>query len=201
MWASFPRTSADACASVYSTKRRSGNTAPGSHHRQPFGRGALIAWGDTLQRVKRNNSMADATLVIERTFDATPENVFDAWIDPVQVAKWYGPEGFTNDIHEYCATPGGVYRLTMHSPDGEMHPLKGKFITVERPKKLVFTWQWEGDGGAEMDAETVVTVEFKAMGSKTEMTMTHERLAGEKSKQMHEQGWSSSFTKLEKILA
>ena len=145
--------------------------------------------------------MADATLVIERTFDATPENVFDAWIDPVQVAKWYGPEGFTNDIHEYCATPGGGYRLTMHSPDGEMHPLKGKFITVERPKKLVFTWQWEGDGGAEMNAETVVTVEFKAMGSKTEMTMTHERLAGEKSKQMHEQGWSSSFTKLEKILA
>ena len=47
--------------------------------------------------------MADVALVITRTFDAKPEDVFRAWIDPKLVAEWYGPEGFTNEIHEFDA--------------------------------------------------------------------------------------------------
>ena len=63
--------------------------------------------------------MADVALVITRTLNAKPEDVFKAWLDPKQVADWYGPEGFTNEIHEYDAREGGTYRLTMKAPNGE----------------------------------------------------------------------------------
>jgi uncharacterized protein YndB with AHSA1/START domain len=142
--------------------------------------------------------MNEGTLVIKKIFDAAPAVVWEAWVDESQVAQWYGPEGFTNTIHEFDAREGGTYRLTMHGPKGEHHPLRGMFKTLERPKKLVMTWQWEGDGmGTE---ETVVTVEFREVGGKTEMTMTHE-LPNAKSRDMHEMGWASSFNKLEKLFA
>ena len=145
--------------------------------------------------------MSDAVLVITKVFNASVEDVFDAWIDPEQIAAWYGPEGFTNDVHTFEVKEGGTYRLTMNAPDGKKHPLKGQFITINRPSKLVFTWQWEkGMGEADDGRETTVTVEFTPVGDTTEMTMTHAGFVSEKSKQMHNQGWSSSFNKLEKIL-
>jgi len=139
-----------------------------------------------------------ATLVIKRTFDASPEDVFDAWIDPKQVAVWYGPEGFTNDIHEMSVEEGGTYHLTMNGPKGEKHPLRGIFKKLDRPNKLVMTWQWitpDGEG-----PETTVTVDFKDIGGKTEMTLTHTDLPSEESKEMHNQGFSSSFNKLAKLV-
>lgn len=146
--------------------------------------------------------MGDVDLIITRTFDAKPENVFKAWVDPKQVAKWYGPEGFTNDVHEFDAREGGAYRLTMKGPDGSSHPLRGVFKTIQKPTKLVFTWAWdEGSGPASMEGETLVSVEFKAVGDKTEMTMTHAGFADEKAKEMHSMGWSSSFAKLEKLFS
>ena len=143
--------------------------------------------------------MADVALVITRTFDAKPEDVFRTWTDPKLVAGWYGPEGFTNEIHEFDAREGGTYHLTMKGPNGEVHPLRGTFKTIKAPTKLVVTWQWQN--GDTWGAETFVTVEFKPVGDKTEMTMTHSGFADEKQKEMHNQGWSSSFNKLEKMFA
>ena len=146
--------------------------------------------------------MGDVTLIITRMLNAKPEDVFKAWIDPKQVAEWYGPEGFTNEIHEFDAHEGGKYSLTMKAPNGESHPLRGVFKSIQSPTKLVMTWQWDNPGGMEgMGGESLVTVEFKPLGAKTEMTMTHTKLANEKSKEMHNQGWSSSFNKLERMLA
>ncbi len=141
--------------------------------------------------------MGDATLVIKRVFNAPIEDVFDAWIDPKRVAQWYGPEGFSNDIHSFEAREGGEYYLTMHAPSGEKHPLRGTFKTIKKPELLVFTWQWENASEmANKGGETEVTVEFKRIGSKTEMTMTHAGFVDKKTKQMHDHGWSSSFAKL-----
>ena len=142
--------------------------------------------------------MGDVALVIKRTFDASPEDVFEAWTDPAQVAVWYGPEGFTNEIHSFELKEGGQYSLTMNAPDGAKHKLKGVFKTIEKPTKLVFTWQWENE---EMGRETIVTVELAAIGDKTEMIFTHSGFVNEQGKEMHNQGWTGSFNKLEKLFA
>ena len=145
--------------------------------------------------------MRDATLVITKVLNALAEDVFDAWTDPKQIAEWYGPEGFVNEIHVFEAREGGEYRLTMNSPSGGIHELRGIFKTIQKPTKLVFTWAWvRGMGETGDEAETLVTVELKPLGAKTEMTMTHSGFVSEKSRDSHGKGWSSSFIKLEKIL-
>lgn len=146
--------------------------------------------------------MADTTLVIKKVFDASPEDVFDAWTDPEQVALWYGPEGFNKtDIHSFDVREGGAYSLTMNAPDGGKHKLRGTFKKIERPRKLVLTWQWEGGEGDMGGDETLVTVELADVGGKTEMVFTHSGFATEAAKNNHNQGWTGSFNKLEKVLS
>ena len=146
--------------------------------------------------------MDDIALEITRTFDASAEDLFDAWTDPEQVAQWYGPEGFAkSDIHTFEAKKGGKYSLTMNAPDGKKHKLVGEFKVFERPRKLAFTWQWAEGGKNNMGgAETLVTVELKPVGKKTEMSFRHEGFANEEAKESHNKGWSSSFNKLAKLV-
>jgi uncharacterized protein YndB with AHSA1/START domain len=59
----------------------------------------------------------DARMIVTiREVNASKENVFKAWSDPVHLAQWWGPKGFTNTFHEFDFVPGGRWKLTMHGP-------------------------------------------------------------------------------------
>lgn len=62
--------------------------------------------------------------------DATPTQVFAAMSDPARVARWWGPEGFTNTIHQFDFRPGGAWLLTMHGPDGKDYPNESRFTRL-----------------------------------------------------------------------
>src|SRR5262245_64936028 len=83
-------------------------------------------------------STADRELIFTRIFDAPRELVFAAWTDPQHLAQWWGPQGFTTTIHEMDVRPGGVWRLTMHGPDGRDY--RNRIVTLEvlKPERLVF---------------------------------------------------------------
>jgi uncharacterized protein YndB with AHSA1/START domain len=61
---------------------------------------------------------------------ASPSEVFAAMSDPARVARWWGPAGFTNTIHEFEFAPGGSWRLTMHGPDGKTYPNESRFTRI-----------------------------------------------------------------------
>ena len=61
---------------------------------------------------------------------ATPVQVFAAMRDPVRVARWWGPDGFTNTIHTFDFQPGGRRLLTMHGPDGTDYPNESRFTRL-----------------------------------------------------------------------
>jgi uncharacterized protein YndB with AHSA1/START domain len=61
---------------------------------------------------------------------ATPAQVFAAMSDPERVSRWWGPDGFTNTIHQFDFQPGGTWRLTMHGPDGKDYPNESRFTRV-----------------------------------------------------------------------
>ena len=65
-----------------------------------------------------------------RFLSATPEQVFAAISDPERVARWWGPDGFTNTIHQFDFTVGGTWLLTMHGPDGTHYPNESRFTRV-----------------------------------------------------------------------
>jgi uncharacterized protein YndB with AHSA1/START domain len=70
--------------------------------------------------------------------DATPEQVYDAYADPAKLARWWGPEGFTNTFHQFEFKPGGRWRFDMHGPNGTSYPNESVFVELVRPERIVF---------------------------------------------------------------
>ena len=115
-----------------------------------------------------NDDTANREIVMSRLLNAPRELVFKAWTEPNHVAQWWGPNGFTNTIHQMEVKPGGVWRFIMHGPDGRDYPNKIVFIEVVKPERLVY--RHAGDD----DTERVnfhVTVTFEKQGDKTRLTM------------------------------
>lgn len=108
-------------------------------------------------------------LKISRFYEAPVAAVWDAWTDPEQVAKWWGPRGFTLTTHSKDLKVGGHWHYTMHGPDGTDYPNKTKYFEVEKHAKLVY------DHGANDERAPLfrVTVLFSPAkgGTKMEMTM------------------------------
>jgi uncharacterized protein YndB with AHSA1/START domain len=61
---------------------------------------------------------------------ASPAQVFAAMNDPARVARWWGPDGFKNTIHQFDFRPGGTWLLTMHGPDGTDYPNESRFTRI-----------------------------------------------------------------------
>jgi uncharacterized protein YndB with AHSA1/START domain len=78
-------------------------------------------------------------IVTTRVFAAPRELVWNAWTDPKQVAQWWGPDGFTNTIHEMDVRPGGAWRHTMHGPDGVDYKNESIFGEVAKPERLTYS--------------------------------------------------------------
>jgi uncharacterized protein YndB with AHSA1/START domain len=105
---------------------------------------------------------------ITRIYDAPVEAVWNAWTDPEQTAKWWGPRGFTLTTHSKDLRVGGTWRYTMHGPDGVDYPNKTTYFEVEKHKKLVY------DHGASDTTPPLfrVTVLFHETKGRTKMDMT-----------------------------
>ena len=105
---------------------------------------------------------------ITRVYDAPLAAVWDAWTDPEQVAKWWGPRGFTLTTHSKELKVGGHWHYTMHGPDGTDYPNRTTYLEVEHHRRLVY------DHGANDERPPLfrVSVSFTESGGKTKMDMT-----------------------------
>ncbi len=65
-----------------------------------------------------------------RELPATPESVFAAIRDPVRLARWWGPDGFTNTFHTFEFRTGGSWQFIMHGPDGTDYPNQSEFLEI-----------------------------------------------------------------------
>ncbi|MBK8791964.1 MAG: SRPBCC domain-containing protein [Holophaga sp.] len=65
-----------------------------------------------------------------RELPASPEAVFAAIWQPERLARWWGPEGFTNTFHTFEFRPGGAWVFTMHGPDGTDYPNQSEFLEI-----------------------------------------------------------------------
>jgi uncharacterized protein YndB with AHSA1/START domain len=111
---------------------------------------------------------SDREVVVTRVLDAPREMVFDMWTDPKHVAQWWGPNGFTNTIHEMDVRPGGVWRLVMHAPNGRNYNTKIVYLEIARPERLVY--KHDPEEGYEL-VNCEVTVTFAEEGRRTRITI------------------------------
>ena len=143
----------------------------------------------------------ERVLSMVRTFDAPIERVFAAWTNPDQFGEWFGPHGVKTVVCEFDLRVGGTWRLLGQGPQ-RRHAVSGKYLEIEPPKRLVFTWAWHetGDLSTPREHETVVALQFKAVGMRTEMTLTQATFRDATGARNHEWGWTQSFEKLEAFL-
>jgi uncharacterized protein YndB with AHSA1/START domain len=135
-------------------------------------------WSESLYRLAElademsrstSSASADREMVISRVFDAPREMVWNAWTDPKQVVKWWGPHGFTTTVQEMDVRPGGVWRHTMHGPDGTNYPNKSVFSEVVRHERIVFSHGGGKEGGSEANFKSTWT--FEEQEGKTRLTV------------------------------
>jgi uncharacterized protein YndB with AHSA1/START domain len=144
----------------------------------------------------------DRTLRLVRMFDAPRERLYAAWTDPEQFAQWFGPQGVTTVSCDLDVKVGGAWRMLGQGAE-RRYAVSGQYLEVKPPERLCFTWAWhdKGDHAALREHETIVTIEFKAKGAKTEMTMIQGRFPDRTDTENHNRGWTSTFTKLDALLA
>ena len=109
-------------------------------------------------------------IVITRIYDASRERVWEAWTNPQQIVKWWGPNGFTNTLYEMDVKPGGIWRHMMHGPDGTDYPNKVVYSEVIKPERLVYTHGRDDDEASACQHHVTVTFE-EAEDNKTKLTL------------------------------
>ena len=139
------------------------------------------------------------TLAMKREFPAVRAVVFQAFVDPNQLAKWFGPKGFTIPSVDFSPRVGGRYRIEMQPPDGEHFYLIGEVCEVDPPTGLAFTFVWEEPNPD--DVETQVSVSFRDLGESTEVDFTQGLFKTDERRALHHDGWRDSFDKLARLIS
>jgi uncharacterized protein YndB with AHSA1/START domain len=140
----------------------------------------------------------DTTLVIERKFQTSPERLYEAWTNPEILKKWWGPEGVTIPTLDLDVREGGDWITTFHSEQMGERIVSGKYVTLDPPNRLVFTWGWIDNGTR--GHETMVEIVLLQAGDSTIMTLTQNTFEEMGHRDNHRFGWDSSFNKLDLAL-
>ena len=120
----------------------------------------------------------DPPLVKEIYIEASPEQVFPFLVEPARMARWLGL-GLEIDPR-----PGGTFRV---DPNGR-EIMRGEFLEVVPPGKVVFTFGWEAAGAGIPPGSTIVEIELTPRGDGTLVRLTHRKLPGAV-RSKHELGW------------
>jgi uncharacterized protein YndB with AHSA1/START domain len=137
------------------------------------------------------------SLVIERTYDAPAEAVWQAWTDPQALTKWFGPEQTQSVLEvEVDVRVGGRYHIAFVTEDGERHDVGGVYREVQFARLLSFTWAWRSTP----ERESLVTIRIEPSDSGTRLVFRHEQFFDQVARDNHERGWSGTFRKLDRFL-
>lgn len=148
-------------------------------------------------------------LVIERTLQASPERVFDAFTDPAQLTQWWWPKGFSCPAAEVDLRVGGAYRLAMLWPDAIptanpfAHYMGGEYYEIDRPHRLVMSGRAGNEEQGELFA-TLIELTLEARDGGTALTMRqsyYEPMPPPAALAGAEQGWNEQLDKLEQLLS
>ena len=150
--------------------------------------------------MSNQNAAAKYDLVLERTFDAPIELVWQAWTDPAQLAQWWGPKCFTNPVCRADVRPGGKIYVEMRAPDGTVYPMSGTYEEVVKPERIVFkSGALDEKGNPKFEIHTAVT--FTEVNGKTALKLEAKVLNmtsadAEQHLSGMRMGWSQSLDRL-----
>jgi uncharacterized protein YndB with AHSA1/START domain len=124
------------------------------------------------EQATSERSTAHATFVIERTYDATPQRVFDAWADPAAKTQWFGPPEKPKDSYSLDFRVGGSEHLVIPMSDGPTYSFDAIYQDIVPGQRIVYTYDMHRDDAR--ISVSVATVEIEPAGDGTRLTLTEQ---------------------------
>lgn len=121
---------------------------------------------------------SDPIVVVTQRIAAPPEAVFPFLVKPELMLRWLGTDARLDP------TPGGEFWLVVDDTD----TASGQFTEIDPPRRVAFTWGWEGSDDVP-PGSTTVTIDLTTDGDDTIVELRHEGLTGELAAR-HDEGWN-----------
>jgi uncharacterized protein YndB with AHSA1/START domain len=139
--------------------------------------------------------MTDLSLTCRRTIKASPEQVYNAWLDPAMMSRFMFPR---QDMHvteaRSDARQGGRFFVLMVGDKD--YPHEGTYKELTPFSRIVFTWEapWSAPG-------TQVELVLVSVADGTEVVLTQVKFMSEESRDSHAQGWDGILGNLDALLS
>lgn len=146
----------------------------------------------------------DVTLA--RTIAASPSAIWDAWMDPERLKRWWAPEPFETVDCLIEPRVGGLFTTVMRGPEGEEITRRGVFLELVENERIIFTDALV-DGfrpsGEVASFTGVFTMEAADGGTRVVARALH---ASAEARARHEENgflsaWNRCFDQLEAVVA
>jgi uncharacterized protein YndB with AHSA1/START domain len=124
----------------------------------------------------------ELALKLTQRIPATPERVFDAWLDPAMLSRFMSREVLKAESDPRV---GGRFDIVMKNEMGEV-PHWGVYREIDRPNRLAFTWN-----SPYAEPDSLVTITLKKVGNETELTLIHDRFPTDSAREGHKKGWTA----------
>jgi uncharacterized protein YndB with AHSA1/START domain len=154
----------------------------------------------------------ESKTVVERTYRARIEEVWDLWTTKVGFESWWGPQGFRVEVHALEARVGGSLRYDMIADSPEMiaamkemgqpttHATRSSFTELKQHERLVLTNVIDFLPGVE-SYKSDIAVDFSVVGDTVCMVVTLDGMHNDEFTKMQKEGFASQLTKLDQRFA
>ena len=139
--------------------------------------------------------MTDLSLTCRRTIKASPERVYNAWLNPDMILKYmtFGPEMACQNATSDPRV-GGRFSFDMVGENRSPHA--GTYLVLTPHSHIAFSWEtpWSAP-------ESRVDITLTPVPDGTEVVLTHVKFTSEQSRDGHFKGWTGIFERLDAMLA
>ncbi len=156
--------------------------------------------GEYLEERKGAEVTGDSAYVvrIERTFEASAEEVFDAWTSPEVMRRWLHCEAdWGTPVAEVDLRVGGRVRVVMRRPDGTEASMGGEYRLIDRPHRLVMAWTFDDDPSNEQ----LIELSFSESEGSTTVVLVNSGISTDGRRDAQEWGWNGCLDELARMLA
>jgi len=153
-------------------------------------------------------SASKVKIVVERTYRAAIEDVWDLWTTKEGFESWWGPQGFRAEVQEIDARVDGALRYEMIADSPEMiaamkqmgqptsHATRSRFAELTPRSRLVLRSVIDFLPGV-ATYESDIAVDFFPSGDRVRMVVTLDGMHNDEFTKMQKEGFTSQLTKLD----
>lgn len=149
------------------------------------------------------SSPGDSPVIVEADFAANVTRLFQAWTSPEDIKQWFGADEGGPESAKLELKVGGSWEFVFAEKDGQTDSLAGKYLRIEKDKRLEFTWVHTrsfADGKKEVSPESIVTLSFEQRENGSFARLIHESISTESSRMNIGGGWGTSMEKMKALI-